>query len=143
MAQQGRVFIIRLEDGEVIHEILERFARDQSIRAATLIAVGGADRGSALVVGPEDGRASPVVPMECVLSDVHEIVGVGTIFPDEKGHPIVHLHMASGRASSTVTGCVRRGVKVWQVIEIVLIELVNCTGVRVLDLTTGFALLSP
>jgi predicted DNA-binding protein with PD1-like motif len=61
-ARQGRIFLIRLEDGDVVHEAIERFARDQQVRAAALIIVGGADTGSRLVVGPEQGRAETILP---------------------------------------------------------------------------------
>jgi len=142
-AQPGRIFVIRLEDGDIVHEEIERFAHEKSIEAASLIVLGGADRESTLVVGPERSRATPAVPMEHVLENVHEVAGVGTLFPDDKGNPVLHMHIACGRTSSTITGCVRRGVKVWQVMEIVLFELVDTTAVRRLDPKTGFALLHP
>lgn len=142
-ARQGRCFVIRLEDGDVLHEEIERFAAQQGVRAAALIVVGGADEDSRLVVGPEQGRASPVVPMEHLLGNVHEVAGVGTLFPDAQGNPMLHVHMACGRNSSTVTGCVRRGVKVWHVMEIVLFELVGTSATRKLDAATGFELLQP
>ena len=93
-ARMGRIFVIRLEDGEVLHETIERFAEEQGIRAAALIIVGGADEGSRLVVGPEKGRVEPVNPMTHVLDSVHEISGTGTLFPDEEGHPVLHMHIA-------------------------------------------------
>ena len=142
-AKYGRVFVIRLEDGDVIHEAIEDFARNQSINAAALIVLGCADEGSTLVVGPEEGRASPVEPMAYILDNVHEVAGVGTIFPDDEGNPILHMHMACGRKSATVTGCVRRGVRVWHVMEIILFELLDSTGVRLLESATGFKLLNP
>ena len=142
-AKRGRTFVIRLEDGDIVHEEIERFAREQSIRAGTLIIIGGADEGSRLVVGPEDGRSRPAVPMEHVLDNVREVAGTGTLFPDENGDPIIHMHMACGRNESTVTGCIRRGVKVWQVMEVVLIELVDSTATRKLDDPIGFPLLEP
>ena len=85
-AKQGRVFIIRLEDGDIIHESIEKFAREKKIRSAALIILGGADDGSKLVVGPKEGRASPVVPMDLILQGAHEVTGTGTIFPNEKGN---------------------------------------------------------
>ena len=112
-AKQGRIFVIRLEDGEILHETIEKFAADQDIRAAYMIVLGGADSQSRLVVGPEDGQASPVIPMVHELSNVHEIVGTGTLFPDEEGKPSLHMHVAAGRNDSTITGCVRAGVKTW------------------------------
>ena len=142
-AKRGRTFVIRLEDGDIVHEEIERFAREQSIRAGTLIIIGGADEGSRLVVGPKDGHSRPAEPMEHVLDNVREVAGTGTLFPDENGEPLLHMHMACGRNTSTVTGCVRRGVKVWQVMEVVLLELVDSTAARRLDDAIGFPLLEP
>jgi len=142
-AKQGRTFVIRLDDGEIVHETIEQFAREQSIKAAALIIIGGADEGSKLVVGPEHGCAKPVIPMEHILDDVHEIAGTGTLFPDEGGNPILHMHIACGRDTSTVTGCIREGVKVWQVVEVILIELIDSKGTRVMESRTGFKLLNP
>ena len=142
-AKPGRIFIIRLEDGDVIHEAIETFARDQGIRAASLIALGGADAGSRLIAGPREGRGTPVVPMEVALDDVHEVAGVGTLFPDDQGNPSLHMHMSFGRGDHAVTGCVRAGVKVWHVVEIVLFELLDSTGLRKPDDATGFKLLVP
>ena len=142
-ARQGRVFVIRLEDGDILHEEIERFAEEKSVRAATLIAVGGADEGSVLVVGPEKGRAEPVKPMTTVLENVREVAGVGTLFPDERGKPVLHMHVACGRENDTTTGCVRKGVKIWHVLELIMIELLDTVAVRKFDETTGFELLRP
>lgn len=142
-AKQGRTFVIRLEDGDVLHESIERFAREQDISAGVVMAVGGADGGSRLVVGPEEGRASPVTPMEHVLDNVHEITGTGTLFPGDDGNPVLHMHLACGRNGDTVTGCVRRGVTVWHIMELVLTELVDTTATRQFDSGTGFSLLEP
>ena len=140
-AKQGRIFIIRLKDGDIIHQEIEKFAREKSIKAGALIILGGADQGSKLVVGPEHGRKEPIVPMEHILNNVSEIAGTGTIFLNEKGKPILHMHIACGRKTSTITGCVRRGVKAWHILEVILFELIDTTAVRVLDPVTGFALL--
>jgi predicted DNA-binding protein with PD1-like motif len=142
-AKQGRIFIIRLEDGDIVHEKIEKFSLEKSIKAAALIILGGADKDSKLIVGPEHGRREPIIPMEHVLDNVHEIAGTGTIFPDEKGKPILHMHIACGRKISSVTGCVRKGVKVWHVMEVILFELVDTTAVRAFEPTTGFELLRP
>lgn len=142
-ALQGRIFVIRLEHGEVIHEEIEKFAREQSIKAAALIIIGGAEENSTLIVGPENGKAKTVNPMEHRLDGVHEITGTGTLFPDDKGNPLLHMHIACGRNTSTVTGCIRNGVQVWQIMEVILFELMDTTGVRVLDAQLGFKLLKP
>jgi len=106
-----------------------------------VIAVGGADAGSKLIVGPEEGRCKPVIPMEHVLDNVHEIAGVGTIFPDKDNKPVLHMHIAGGRKDRAVTGCVRRGVKVWQVLEVIIAELVDTRAHRAFDAVTGLELL--
>jgi predicted DNA-binding protein with PD1-like motif len=142
-ARQGRMFVIRLEDGDIVHEVIENFAVQQSIGAATIIALGCADEGSTLVVGPRGGRTLPIEPMTHILQNVHEVAGVGTVFPDDEGKPVLHMHMACGRRAETTTGCVRRGVKVWHVMEVILFEILDSTGVRLLEPASGFDLLSP
>jgi predicted DNA-binding protein with PD1-like motif len=140
-AQLGRVFVLRLEDGDVLHDTIEAFARQEGIQAAAVIVVGCADTGSRLVVGPRDGRRAPIEPMDVLLTNVHEIAGTGTVFPDETGRPLLHMHVAAGRAGSAVAGCVRSGVKAWQIAEVILFELVGCAAVRRPDAATGFTLL--
>ncbi len=139
----GRTFIIRLEEGEILHEVVEKFAADQGVARGYLIAVGGAGTLSTLVVGPKDPEARPVEPLTRVLNNVHEIAGVGTIFPGEDGRPLLHIHLACGRDAQTITGCGRTGVKVWQVAEVILVELTGTNARRVLDPDTGFELLQP
>jgi predicted DNA-binding protein with PD1-like motif len=142
-ARSGRVFILRLEDGDVLHESIESFAREKGIRGAAAIVLGGADEGSRLVVGPEQARAFPVVAMEQILRGVHEVAGVGTLFPNQEGRPVLHMHIGCGRRGAAVVGCVRRGVRVWQVMEVVLLEIVESTAYRMLDENTGFEMLQP
>ena len=140
-ARQGRIFVVRLEDGDIVHECLEELARKEHLRAASITILGGLDRGSRLVVGPEDGRAQPIRPMSHAIDDVREVTGVGTLFPDDEGRPVVHVHLACGRENHTVTGCIRAGVRVWQVMEAVVVELLDTDATRRLDAATGFKLL--
>ena len=142
-AQQGRTFIIRLDDGEIVHEILERFAAEKDVRAAALLILGGADKGSRLVVGPRESRGNPVMPMQHELYEAHEVTGTGTIFPDEDGVPLLHMHMACGREENTVTGCIREGVRVWHVMEVIMFELTGTSAARRPDPEIGFKLLEP
>jgi predicted DNA-binding protein with PD1-like motif len=53
------------------------------------------------------------------------------------------MHATAGRGDEAVTGCVRLGVHVWHVLEVVLWELTETTGRRVFDPRTGFELLEP
>jgi predicted DNA-binding protein with PD1-like motif len=137
----GRVVVMRLEDGDVVHECIERVAAAEGISRGFALLVGGVDQDSTVVVGPEDGGVRPVVPMERVLYGVHEAAGVGTVFPDEKGRPVLHMHAALGRDDRTVAGCIRRGVKTWVVLEAILVEIVGNDAVRRADPATGFDLL--
>ena len=68
-ARAGKIFIVRLEQGEIIHESLEKFASDHKIMSAAVMAVGAADKGSKLIVGPKEGDERPVIPME------HSVLG--------------------------------------------------------------------
>ena len=143
-AKPGRVFVIRLEDGEIVHECIERFAAAHGVMHAALTMHGGGDQGSVLVTGPKEARGPPpIAPQTTVLDGVHEVVGTGSLFPDEKGQPILHVHLACGRGDRTVTGCIRTGVKTWHVMEVILFELVGCTARRRPDAATGFELLVP
>jgi predicted DNA-binding protein with PD1-like motif len=141
--KSGRVFVVRLEDGEIIHEVIEQLAKKENIKQAAVTAVGGIDSGSVLVVGPEDGRAEKINPMQHTLHNIYEVTGAGTLFPDDEGTPILHLHLACGRNGETVTGCVRSGVKVWHVLEVIMTEITGCQAERRLDKITGFKLLQP
>ncbi|HTX69987.1 MAG TPA: PPC domain-containing DNA-binding protein [Thermoleophilia bacterium] len=140
-AQLGRVLVVRLEDGDVVHECIEEAARAEGIVRAAVILVGGAAGGSRIVVGPEDGTARPVTPMERVLHDVHEMAGAGTIFPDESGRPVLHVHAAFGRDDRVAAGCIRNGVSTWVVAEAIVIEITGSEATRRVDAASGFELL--
>jgi predicted DNA-binding protein with PD1-like motif len=137
----GRVFVVRLEDGDVVHQAIEELAGREGVLRAAVIVLGGADDGSRVVVGPADGRAAVIEPMERVLQGVHEMAGVGTLFPDAAGRPSLHLHAAFGRDDKVTAGCIRRGVTTWVIGEVVVIELTGSGAVRRVDPVTGLELL--
>ena len=137
----GRVFALRLEEGERLNDTIEAFARDQGVARALVIYLGGARDGSRVVVGPEAGRGEAVVPLVHILSGIQEVLALGTIFPDESGRPSLHLHGAAGREGGATVGCTRAGVDVWLVGEVVLLEILGTEGTRQKDPKTGFQLL--
>ena len=139
----GRVFVVRLEDGDTVPEAIEGLAGEKNIARAVCFLIGGIGGKSRLVVGPESEKEMPPIPVTIPLEGVHEIVGVGTLFPDEEGIPRLHLHAACGRGEETKTGCVRPGVEIWKVGEVVLMELTGSSALRKMDPETGFSLLSP
>jgi len=140
-AKLGRIFVLRLHDGECLHEVLEQFAAQHEISTALCFFLGGAKENSRLVVGPKDGYTLPPEPMVTLLNGVHEACGVGTIFVDEEGKPKLHMHASFGRKTRAVTGCVRLGVDVWRIGEVVLLELTGAAAHRVKDKETGFEFL--
>lgn len=140
-AQLGRIFILRLQQNERLHEVIEKFAQQKQITSALCFFLGGAEDKSKVVVGPEDGNIMPPNPMITLLKGVHEGHGVGTIFVDEAGKPKLHMHGSFGRNNTSITGCVRMGVDVWQIGEIVLLELKGGSAKRKRNEQTGFEFL--
>jgi predicted DNA-binding protein with PD1-like motif len=140
-AKLGRIFVLRLHDGDRLPDALESFAAKNAVFTALCFFLGGAKENSRVVVGPKDGAALPPEPMVTLLQGVHEACGVGTIFADEAGKPKLHMHTSFGRNENTVTGCVRMGVDVWRIGEVVVLELAGAKARRVKDKETGFEFL--
>ena len=140
-AKLGRAFVLRLHDGDRLPDVLESFAADKKVPAALCFFLGGAKENSRVVVGPKDCYALPPEPMITLLEGVHEACGVGTIFADEEGKPKLHMHTSFGRSENTVTGCVRMGIDVWQIGEVVMLEFTGASAERVKDKGTGFEFL--
>ncbi|OGP72114.1 MAG: DNA-binding protein [Deltaproteobacteria bacterium RBG_13_58_19] len=137
----GRIFVLRLEEGERLPDVIEAFAREQGLREALVFYLGGAQDGSRLVVGPEENRGDAIVPMVHILKGIQEVVGVGTLFPNDAGAPILHLHAATGREGNATVGCTRAGVEVWLVGEVVILEILGSEGCRRKDPKSGLQLL--
>jgi len=137
----GRIFAVRLEDGERLPDTLEVFAREQGLKAAMVIYVGGAQSGSRLVVGPDAAREDAIVPLVHTLSGIQEVLGVGTLFPNEEGDPVLHMHTATGREGGATVGCSRAGVDVWLVGEVIILEILGTGGARHPEPPSGFSLL--
>ena len=136
----GRVFILRLEDGDIVPGCIEAFAAKENINMAGVTLIGGIGEGQ-IVVGPRYSDAMPPDPMLLPLDGAHEVVGIGLIIPNAKGTPKLHIHAALGRAGQTKTGCLRPGVKTWVVGEAVIYEILGASAARLPDKKTGFELL--
>ena len=128
--RDGRVFVLRLEDGEVLHEVVESFCTENGIRNATVTAVGGVDAGSEFVSGPSVPVGDRIVPLIVTIDEPCELTGTGTVFPDDDGVPVLHMHGSVGRAGFSATGCFRRRMVVWLVMEVVIREMVGEGPVR-------------
>lgn len=140
--QVGRVFVIRLEDGDVLPGCIERFAEENEVILGHAILVGGIGGGE-VVVGPRRSDEMPPEPMLLPIDGAHEVAGVGVLAPGEDGRPVLHIHAALGRSGQTMTGCLRPGVSTWVVGEVILYEITGAKAARVRDDATGFELLQP
>jgi len=138
----GRVFVIRLEDGDVLPGCIEKFAEKKGISVGHAILVGGIGEGQ-IVVGPRYSHKMPPEPMLLPIDGAHEVAGVGVLAPGEDGKPVLHMHAALGRSGQTMAGCLRPGVTTWMVGEVILYEILGARVARIKDKKSGFALLQP
>ena len=139
----GRVFVIRLEEGDWLPQSLETLAKEKEVKRGLCLLVGGIKGGGTIVSGPRQENAVPIETINNILDGVHEITAIGTIFPDENGEPKLHMHAALGRDQETITGCIRLGIETWKIGEVILLELINNHARRIKESATGFELLEP
>ncbi|MDK2939854.1 MAG: uncharacterized protein PWQ51_2019 [Methanolobus sp.] len=134
----GRVFTVRLDQGDNILKELEGLAVSQNIRSAMFTMLGAVKEAN-LVVGPKENIVPPD-PQWARINDAHELIGVGNIFwESETGKPKIHLHSAAGRGESTKTGCLRENSEVFMVVEVFIMEISGISASRVFDTKRGFA----
>lgn len=136
----GRVFVVRLEDGDVLPGCIEKFASDKSVKCGHVILVGGIGSGE-IVVGPRQSDEMPPDPVYMSVKGAHEVVGVGVIAPDKDGKPVLHIHASLGRGDKAITGCLRPGVTTWLVAEAIIYEITGVDPHRLPDDKSGFNLL--
>lgn len=141
-ARQGRIFVLRLENGEVLHEVIESFARTHAVKNAAVMFLGAAQAGSRMVSGTADEAVRPMPVNINVLRATSEAAGVGTLFPNEAGQPVLHMHASFGHKETVFTGCIRAGVVIWHVGEVMIFELLDINGARMPDADSGFELLT-
>lgn len=136
---RGRVFVLTIETGERIREVIQSFCKTEGVKNAKVTILGGMQTGSSFVTGPvlEGGReTTPIQPTRYTTEAPTEFHGVGTVFPNEAGEPVLHLHGSLGREGSSTTGCFREDAVAWLTMEIILEELVGEGAVRRLDPVT-------
>jgi predicted DNA-binding protein with PD1-like motif len=139
--QLGRIFILRLEEGERLNDSIERFAREKQLSHGLAFFLRGSGDGSQMVVGPEAGREA-IIPLLHSLRGEQEVLALGTIIPNEAGESVLHMHGAAGREGRATVGCTRAGVAVWLIGEVVLLEILGTeAALRKKDAATGFQLL--
>jgi predicted DNA-binding protein with PD1-like motif len=136
----GRIFVMRLEDGDIVPNCIEDFAAENKITVAHVVFIGGVGGGE-IVVGPRKSDEMPPDAMQLPVDGAHETAAVGVLAPDEQGKPVLHIHGALGRSGKTMTGCLRPGVVTWLVGEVVLYEILGIDAVRRYDPASKFNLL--
>ncbi len=136
----GRVFVIRLEDGDIIPDCIEKFAAAKKISVGQVVVIGGIGEGQ-VVVGPRRSTEMPPEPMLIPVDGAHELMAVGLIAPDKTGKPVLHIHGSLWRSGKATTGCLRPGVITWTVGEVIISEILGTNAVRHLDEKTKFELL--
>lgn len=135
----GRVFVLRLETGDVVPQCIERFAEENKLSVGQVVMLGGLGSGQ-VVVGPRYDSMPPEA-MLLPIDGPHETVAVGLIAPGDDGKPDLHIHGALGRSGQTLTGCLRAGVTAWLVTEVIIYEILGAEAARVKDRKSGFTLL--
>ena len=138
----GRVFVIRLEDGDIVPNCIEEFAADHGVEVGQVILVGGIGGGD-VVVGPRESNLMPPEPIRLPIDGAHEVAAVGVLAPGPDGRPALHIHGALGRTGKTTTGCFRHGVSTWMTGECLLFEIKGAAARRLKDEASGFDLLQP
>ena len=137
----GRVFMIRLEDGDVVPKCIEELAENKGIKHGFVLLIGGIGGGQ-VVVGPRNSVDMPPDPMLIPIDGAHEVAAAGILAPGENGKCVLHIHGALGRVGQTKTGCLRPGVTTWLVAEAILYEITGVNARRLKDKKSGFELLT-
>ena len=125
----GRIFVLRLEQDDVLPKCIEEFAAEKQIRLAQVVFIGGIYRGN-LVAGPRKTAEPRPDPIVLPVDEACETVATGILAPAENGRPALHMHGALGRAGQTMAGCFQKGVSVWLVGEAVICEILSAGDAR-------------
>lgn len=128
--QIGRVFVVRIDDGEDMLASLHRFILEKEIRAGSVVFLGALMDGK-MVTGPE----KPVIPPDphfVFFEGGWEVFGVGTIYPGEGG-PHIHYHASVGRAGHALTGCLREKAVTYLIVEAIIYEITGLSARREFD----------
>ncbi|HIJ79861.1 MAG: DNA-binding protein [Desulfobulbaceae bacterium] len=116
----NRVFSLRFDEGDDFLGGMKDVITKEKIRCGWFQVIGGL-REAEVVTGPQQ-PVMPPTPVWKTMSGAHETMGIGSIFwaNDE---PLIHLHAAMGHHGETLTACVRKGTKVYLILEVFIIEI--------------------
>jgi predicted DNA-binding protein with PD1-like motif len=128
--QVGRVFVVRIDDGEDFLDSMQHFIAEKGIQSGSVTFLGALMSGR-MVTGPEE-PVIPPLPHFVMFEGGWEVFGVGTIYPGEGG-PHIHYHASVGRAGHALTGCLREKATTFLIVEAVIVEFTNLLGRREFD----------
>ncbi len=128
--QLGRVFVVRIDDGEDMLISLRQFISDKGVQAGSILFLGALMNGR-MVTGPEE-PVIPPVPHFVMFEGGWEVFGVGTFYPGEGG-PHIHYHASVGRAGHALTGCLREKATAYLIVEVVILEFTGLSARREFD----------
>jgi predicted DNA-binding protein with PD1-like motif len=135
----GRVFVLRMDDGEDLIASIQRFVSEKGIESCMALFIGALRDGRA-VTGPELPVIPPVQHFED-FDSAWEVFGMATVYSSSSG-PTIHIHSTLGRGRQALTGCIRERASIYLIVEAVLFELLGLKARRELDKRTGLHLLS-
>ena len=127
----GRVFLVKFEHDDDLLKELKFFLQQEKINTGILYLIGALKEAD-IVVGPRECVIPPVA-ISWHLNDGREIMGLGTIFPDEEGNPVAHIHSAFGREGSGIIGCLRDHARVYLLVEAIIIEMEGIEAKRLFN----------
>jgi predicted DNA-binding protein with PD1-like motif len=137
--KMGRVFSIRMDDGEDLIESIQRFIQEKEIESGIARFIGALRDGKA-VTGPEEAVVPPEPHFEAYES-AWEVFGMATIYQSKEG-PKLHIHSSMGRGREALTGCIRDKAPIYLVIEAVLLEISGLEARREFDEKMGLFMLT-
>lgn len=128
--QVGRVFVVRIDDGEDMLATIRTFVAEKNISNGSVIFLGALMDGR-MVTGPEE-PVIPPVPHFVMFEGGWEVFGIGTIYPGEGG-PHVHIHASVGRSGHALTGCLRDQATTYLIVEAIIQEFTGFSARREYD----------
>lgn len=129
----GRVFAVRMDNGDDVLNELSGLAVKENIKSAFFMMLGAMDRAE-LVTGPKE-KAIPPVEVWSAFNDVRQIIGVGNIIR-ENNTPKIHLHAVAGSSKEMIMGCVRKTTQAFMYLDICIIEM-DIPAERIYDKNMG------
>ncbi len=134
--ETARVFVVALEKGEEVLTTLTRAARDHQLRTCQITGVGAFERAT---VGYLERPRRAYRRIE--LDEQLEVLSFAGNVMHKDNEPLVHVHVALGRADGSTIGGHLFEARVWPTLELVVTELPGLVE-KVPDAETGLPLVA-